>query len=107
MTSFGDFIKSEREKRNWTQTDFGAKLGINSAAISRIENNRKQLSPTKLRLLADLFELDLADIKKMYYADKFAREAYQNGCPENVFLVAEQTIKYLYEKNLKQSEIEF
>lgn len=107
MTSFGDFIKNEREKRNWTQTDFGARLGINSAAISRIENNRKQLSPSKLQLLADLFELDLSEIKEGYYADKFAREAYSNNCPENVFMVAERTIKYLKEKDLKQSEIEF
>lgn len=38
MASFGDYIKVEREKREWTQTDFGAKIGVNSSAVSRIEN---------------------------------------------------------------------
>ena len=38
MASFGHFIKLEREKREWTQTEFGAKVGINSSAISRMEN---------------------------------------------------------------------
>ena len=40
MTSFGEFIKLEREKKGWTQTDLGAKLSINMTKISRIENNK-------------------------------------------------------------------
>ena len=35
MASFGHFIKTEREKREWTQTEFGAKIGINSSAIKK------------------------------------------------------------------------
>jgi len=38
MTNFGQFIKTEREKQGLTQTEFGAMVGINSSAISRIEN---------------------------------------------------------------------
>jgi len=38
MTNFGQFIKTEREKQGLTQTEFGAIVGINSSAISRIEN---------------------------------------------------------------------
>lgn len=107
MTSFSDFIRAEREKRSWTQTDFGAKLGINSTAISRIENDSKQLSALKLPLLAELFETNLLKIKELYYADKFAREAYKNNCPENVFTIAEKTVAYLKAKNTKQSKIAF
>ncbi|NQV37275.1 MAG: helix-turn-helix transcriptional regulator [Candidatus Marinimicrobia bacterium] len=107
MTSFGSFIKTEREKRNWTQTDFGAKLGINSTAISRIENDNKQLSASRLGVLAEIFKLDIKKIKELYYADKFAREAYHNNCPDNVFAVAEEAVKYFKAKNAKQSSIEF
>jgi len=107
MTSFGDFIKREREKRGWTQTDFGAKLGINSTAISRIENNNKQLSPAKLNLLAEIFGINLGKLKELFYADKFAREAIENDCPENVFAVAEKSAEYMRLKNAKQSKIEF
>jgi transcriptional regulator with XRE-family HTH domain len=107
MTSFGDFIKQEREKRVWTQTDFGAKLGINSAAISRIENNNKQLSSGKLKLLAEIFDMDLSKIKELYFADKFAREAIENNCTENVFVVAERYVNYRRLKNVKQTEFDF
>ena len=34
MESLGKFIKQEREKRNWTQTEFGAMIGINTCAIT-------------------------------------------------------------------------
>jgi len=107
MASFGDFIKQEREKRCWTQTDFGARLGINSAAISRIENNNKQLSPAKLKILAEIFAIDLIKIKELYFADKFAREAIKNNCPESVFMVAEKNAEYLRLKNTKQTEFDF
>lgn len=39
MTSFGEFIK--REKKGWSQTDFGALVKIDMTAISRIENKAK------------------------------------------------------------------
>ena len=107
MASFGDFIKKEREKKGWTQTEFGAKIGINSSAVSRIENNTKQLSPKKLSQLSELLEIKIDKIKELYYADKFAKEAYINGCPETAFMVAEQNIRYLKSKDLKQGKINF
>ena len=36
MESFGDFIKIEREKQKWTQTDFGAKIEVNWSRITEI-----------------------------------------------------------------------
>jgi transcriptional regulator with XRE-family HTH domain len=106
MATFGDFVKREREKRNWTQTEFGARLGINSAAICRIENNNKQLSPAKLKVLAEIFAIDLVKIKELYFADKFAREAIENNCPENVFIVAEKSAEYLRLKKTKQMKLD-
>ena len=107
MTSFGDFIKTEREKLGWTQTDLGAKIGINSGAISKIEHGRKQLSVAKLSNLAKLFAIDLARMKELYFGDKIAREVYKNDCPETVFLVAQANVKYLKSKNAKQAKLNF
>ena len=73
MTSFGNFIKTEREKREWTQTEFGAKIGINSSAISRIENGTKKFSVSKLKLLSDILKIDTQKVNDLFFADKFAR----------------------------------
>ena len=107
MASFGSYIKTEREKHGWTQTEFGAKIGINAFAICKIENGTQKFSVAKLKILSDVFETDLSKIKDMFFADKFAREAYQNKCSENVFALSQETFEHLRNKNIKQGEIIF
>lgn len=107
MASFGKFIKSEREKNEWSQTEFGALVKINSPAVSRIENDKKSFSSSKLPLLAKLFKIDYKIVKDLYFADRFAKEAYKNNCSDKVFLVAENQTRYLRGKDAKQGKIEF
>jgi len=95
MTSFGHFIKEEREKNNWTQTEFGAKIGINTSAISRIENGTQKFSISKLKKLAQLFKINAQKVNDLFFADKFAREANKYKCSNSVFSVAEDTSIYL------------
>ena len=105
MASFGHFIKTEREKREWTQTEFGAKIGINSSAISRIENGTQKFSKTKLESLSKLFNLDMQNVIDLFFADKFAREAFKYKCSESIFNVAEDTANYLRNTNVKQGKL--
>ncbi len=107
MASFGKYIKIEREKKGWSQTDFGALIKINTPAISRIENDKKRLSVAKLELLAELFETDYQELKDRYFADKFAKEAYEYKCSEKVYALAETQSSYIKEINSKQGKIKF
>ena len=107
MTTFGNFIKTEREKKNWSQTEFGAKIKINTPAVSRIENDRKNFPVLKLELLAQLFELDYNKVKDLYFADKFAKEAYKYKCTSNIFQIAESQQQYLRAINSKQGKLKF
>ena len=105
MASFGQFIKAEREKRKWTQTEFGAKIGINTSAISRIENGGQKFSKSKLKKLAELFQIENQIIIDLFFADKFAREAFKYRCSDKIFIVAEDTANYIKYKNEKQGEL--
>lgn len=107
MGSFGKFIKTEREKRGWSQTEFGALIKINTPAISGIENDRKKFSISKLELLAKLFEMDFTELKDIYFADKFAKEAYKYDCSDKVYALAEIQSKYIRNKNTEQGTIKF
>ncbi len=107
MASFGHFIKTEREKREWTQTEFGAKIGINTSAISRIENGSQKFSKSKLTDLSELFNIELQEITDLFFADKFAREAFKYKCSDSIFSVAEDTANYLRNTNTKQGEFNF
>ena len=107
MASFGKYIKIEREKKGWSQTEFGALIKINTPAVSRIENDKKKMTASKLELLAKLFETDYQTLKDLYFADKFAKEAFEYKCTEKVFSVAEIQSSYIREINSKQGKIKF
>lgn len=106
MASFGHFIKLEREKREWTQTEFGAKIGINSSAISRMENGTQKFSISKLKKLSEIFQIETQKVVDLFFADKFAREANKYKCSDSVFTVAEDTSNYLKNINAKQGKLE-
>jgi transcriptional regulator with XRE-family HTH domain len=107
MASFGHYIKTERERREWTQTEFGAKIGINTSAISRIENGSQKFSKSKLKKLAELFKTDLQVVTDLFFADKFVREAFKYKCSESIFIVAEDTANYLRNTDVKQGKFDF
>ena len=107
MAGFGQFIKSEREKRDWTQTEFGNHIGINTSAICRIENGTQKFSISKLKKLSEILEMDSQKINDLFFADKFAREAFKYKCSESVFSVAEDNANYLRNTNIKQGKLNF
>lgn len=107
MASFGKFIKTERERNGWSQTEFGALIKVNTPLVSRIENDKKSLALDKIKLLSELFNMDYDTLKDLYFADKFAKEAFKYNCSENVFVVAETQTKYFREINTKQGKLKF
>jgi len=107
MASFGHFIKIEREKREWTQTEFGAKMGLNTSAVCRIENGSQKFSKTKLKRLSELFDKEQQSVTDLFFADKFAREAFKYKCSKSIFAVAEETANYLRNTNAKQAKFNF
>src|SRR5690348_15407732 len=107
MASFGEFVRVEREKQGWTQTEFGAKIGINAFAICKIEKGKQKFNKAKLKSLAELFNVELQKVTDLFFAEKFAEEAYNNHCSKNVFTVAELQVKYIEGRNIKQDELKF
>ena len=107
MAGFGQFIKNEREKRDWTQTAFGNQIGINTSAICRIENGTQKFSISKLETLSKILEIEKQKINDLFFADKFAKEALKYKCSESVFSVAENNATYFKNTNIKQGKLNF
>lgn len=107
MAGFGQFIKNEREKRDWTQTEFGNQIGINTSAICRIENGTQKFSISKLEKLSKILKIDNQKINDLFFADKFAKEALKYKCSESVFTVAENNATYFRNTNVKQAKLNF
>lgn len=105
MQTFGELIRGLRKQNKLTLTQLAAKLEMDSANLSRIENGKRDLDERKLQLLADLFQLNMEELKTEYYSEKFAKKIYEVDCSENTLMVAEQKVKYFKQKNTRQGKL--
>jgi len=48
-------------------TQFAAKLDLDSANLSKIENGKRDFDEKRLVLLSDAFKIEIDELKKEYY----------------------------------------
>ncbi len=97
--TFGELIRQLRKEAGLTLTKLAAKLDLDSANLSKIENGKRDFDKKKLRQLSELFEVDLKELEKEFYSDLIAKKLYENDCGEEVLVLAEQKMIYLKNKN--------
>ncbi len=105
--TFGEYIRKLRNENELTLTQLAAKLDLDSANLSKIENGKREFDEKRLEKLAMTFKLDLAILKAEFYSDFIAKKLYATNCNNEVFVLAEQKIEYLKQKNLTQSKFNF
>jgi HTH-type transcriptional regulator, competence development regulator len=104
--SFGTFVKKLRTENNLTLTQLAAKLDLDSANLSKIENGKRDFDEKRLILLSKVFVIELDDLKKEFFGDFIARKIYDFNCSEEILLVAEEKVKYLRSINTKQINLD-
>ena len=62
MLEIGKKIKVLRRNRDWSQGEVAAKIGLSTAAFSKIENGMTDVSISRLQQLANLFEVPLSQL---------------------------------------------
>lgn len=107
MSTFGEFLRKHREKRELTQDKFAKDLDLPYTDVSKIERGKKKFPFGKLEALAELYELDYTKIKDLYVADILIEQAHKYKCSETVFILAEEQARYIRNKEAKQSKLEF
>ncbi|MDP3359405.1 MAG: helix-turn-helix transcriptional regulator [Lutibacter sp.] len=103
--NFGEYIRKLRTQSGWTLTQLGAKLGIDSGALSKIETGKKEFDEELLPNLSVAFNLDYEMLKSELISEKIAKTLYQYKCNDNVLTLAEQKVKYIRQKNTKQTTL--
>lgn len=98
--TFGEYIKRLRTENEWTLTQLAAKLDLDSANLSKIENSKREFDEKRLELLANVFNLDLAKLRTEFFSDIIAKKIYENNCDSETLILAEQKVEYLKSKNL-------
>ena len=100
--TIGHFIRNLRNNKGWTLTQLAAKLDIDSANLSKIENGKRELDDKKLAKLCKIFKLDKSEMNKELLSEKIAKAICDNELDQSVLILAEEKINYL--KKLSSSE---
>ncbi len=98
--TFGEYIKQLRTEHSLTLTQLAAKLELDSANLSKIENNKREFDEKRLVLLADIFDLDISILRTEFFSDVIAKKLYENNCDNDTLILAEQKVEYLKSKKL-------
>lgn len=97
--TFGEYIKRLRTENGYTLTQLAAKLDLDSANLSKIENNKREFDERRLSLLSDVFNLDLSKLRTEFFSDFIAKKIYENNCDSETLVLAEEKVAYLKSKN--------
>jgi HTH-type transcriptional regulator, competence development regulator len=107
IETIGQKIHRLRTNHGLTLTQLGAKIGIDSGALSKIENGKKELDHKCLPKIAQTFSLDFETLRDEFYSERIAFEILDNLCDDSVLRLAEEKVRYFRIKNIKQKEIDF
>lgn len=104
---FGEYIRQLRTDKGLTLTQLASQLDLDSANLSKIENSKREFDEKRLVKLANVFSLDIEKLKVEYFGDLFAKKMYKYNCSTETLMVAEEKVKYLKNKKVKQAKLKF
>jgi transcriptional regulator with XRE-family HTH domain len=93
-TTFGEYIRLLRNKNELTLTQLAAKLNLDSANLSKIENGKRDFDEKRLPKLAKIFKLDLTELRNEYVTDQIGKQIYETNCTKQLLQVAEEKAEY-------------
>ena len=105
--SFGEVIRQHREEQNLPLRKVAAHLDIDTSTLAKFEKNTRHPNREHLVKLAELFNLDLAELTIMYLSDRVAYDLIDETNSEQVLKIAEEKIKYIRSKNAVQGVLGF
>jgi len=102
-TTFGEYIRLLRNENEMTLTQLAAKLNLDSANLSKIENGKRDFDEKRLPKLAKIFKLELTELRNEYGTDQIGKQIYETNCTKQLLQVAEE--KAEYRRKLKEQTI--
>ena len=75
-------------------TQLAAKLNLDSANLSKIENGKRDFDEKRLPKLAVIFKINLAELRNEYVTDQIGKYIYETNCTKQLLQVAEEKAEY-------------
>jgi len=92
--TFGEYIRLLRKQQGLTLTKLAAKLNLDSANLSKMENGIRDFDEKRLKKLASIFKIEFEDLRVEYIADQIAKQIYETNCSHELLALAEEKAEY-------------
>lgn len=103
-TTFGEFIRNLRTEKGLTLTQLAAKLDLDSANLSKIENGKRDFDQKRIPKLAKIFNISVKVLKDEFVSDLIAKQIYENNCNKELLSVAEEKAEYRRQISKRKKE---
>jgi transcriptional regulator with XRE-family HTH domain len=103
--TFGEYIRELRNLNGLTLTQLAAKLDLDSANLSKIENGKRDFDEKRLLKLAKVFKLNIKELRKEFVSDQIAKQIYECDCTKEMLVVAEEKAEYRRQLNNQYKKI--
>jgi transcriptional regulator with XRE-family HTH domain len=97
-TTFGEYIRKLRSESGMTLTQLAAKLDLDSANLSKIENGKRNFDEKRLTKLSEVFSLNLEKLRNEYVSDQIGKKIYEMNCTKQLLKMAEEKAEYRRKK---------
>lgn len=104
--SFGEHIRTLRESLRLPLRKVAAELDIDPSTLSKIERGERSANKEMIPILATIFGVGENVLGLILLSDKVANDLIDESNPDEILKVAEEKIKYLKNKNLKQGSLD-
>lgn len=103
--TFGEYIRELRNLNGLTLTQLAAKLDLDSANLSKIENGKRNFDEKRLLKLAKVFKLDIKELRKEFVSDQIAKQIYECDCTKEMLVAAEEKAEYRRQLNNQHKKV--
>jgi transcriptional regulator with XRE-family HTH domain len=90
----GEKLRDLREEKGMLQREVAASLSIDTAYVSKMENNEKPVSKVHLKQLATLYGVDEHLLMPLWLAEKIKRSIKDEGYSEQALELVLNEIKH-------------
>lgn len=105
--TFGEYIHKLRTDHSLTLTKLAAALDIDQSTLSKIENNKRNVTEDLLPKLSKIFSLNFKQLEKEFYSEKIAEILYKEEDTKDLMKLAEEKAKYFRLKKQEQGILKF
>ena len=96
--TFGETLRSLREKEGMPLRKLAALLDIDQSTLSKIERNERRANSDLIEKLSKIFKADKRELHISFISDKVAYELLDEESSYDILKVAEEKIEYLKSK---------